>query len=124
MTKHLLPFHFCVLSVGAVIALTTPAVARELCAPSLSVIAHKLLTEYSEVPLSWGLTDAGGVVTLFRSATTWTMVYTRPDRVACIAGTGHSWEHRPDVIVRAAPSLEAGNDLPRPFPDGSFEDYE
>ena len=63
------------------------------CAPRTAIV-ERLATKYGESRQSMGLGTNNAVVEVFASADTgtWTILFTRPDGVACLIAAGQGFE--------------------------------
>lgn len=78
----------------ATVALATPAVARGelMCAPRDEVV-KQLGAQFSETPVSRGLTGDGMLLEVFASPQgTWTAVLSEPTGVSCLVSGGEAWQ--------------------------------
>lgn len=64
-----------------------------VCGVRAKVLAA-LSAKYSESPVAVGVTANGGLIELLSApdGRTWTILYTRPDQVACLVASGESWQ--------------------------------
>jgi len=90
------------LLIGFVFALSmiTPVQAAEqACAPRASALNH-LAKKYNEQPVAMGLANNGGVLEIISTAegSTWTIILTMPNGVACMIATGESWSILPPPL--------------------------
>ncbi len=65
---------------------------RRACAHR-TVLQKGLKKRYSEVPISMGLTNTGGVIELLTKAdgSSWTITITMPNGITCIVAAGEAW---------------------------------
>lgn len=76
---------------------------RQLCAPRQALL-EKFAQEFGEVPFSGGIDGAGNLMEILTSPKgTWTLLLVRPDKIACILGSGESWLiYEPTIAGRGA----------------------
>lgn len=76
---------------------------RQLCAPRQAIL-DKFAAEFGEVPFGGGVDGAGQLIEILTSPSgSWTMLIVRPDKTACIMGSGDGWlEYPPSVPGRGA----------------------
>ena len=87
------------LAAGATLAVSFPAHGQALCGDRDS-ITKSLESQYSEKPVSVGLTQNGGVFELFVSpAGTWTILVTVPGGKSCYLASGEGWENLPKPVA-------------------------
>lgn len=81
------------LSLAVLLAvLATPAAGQTVCGSRAEILAQ-LETKYNERPVAIGLTREGMIAEIIAAAdgTTWTMVVSRPDGLACLISAGEGW---------------------------------
>lgn len=79
------------------------AAAQSVCAPRDAVVAT-LEKDYSEVPVSRGLSSNGAVIEVLASPSgTWTIVATRATGLTCMIAAGEGWEN---LVPRDKRTLE------------------
>ena len=84
-------------------ALPAFAQQRQLCAPRAALV-EKLAQEFGEAPTAGGIDGAGNLMEILTSPKgTWTLLIVRPDKIACIVGSGEGWLiYEPTVPGRGA----------------------
>lgn len=89
----------------ALLLFAFPAFAqqRQLCAPRNALI-EKLSQEFGEAPYAGAIDGAGNLMEILTSPKgTWTLLIVRPDRIACIVGSGEGWLiYEPTIPGRGA----------------------
>lgn len=89
----------------ALLLFAFPAFAqqRQLCAPRNALI-EKLSQEFGEAPYAGAIDGAGNLMEILTGPKgTWTLLIVRPDKVACIVGSGEGWLlYEPTVGGRGA----------------------
>lgn len=89
----------------ALLLFAFPAFAqqRQLCAPRNALI-EKLSQEFGEAPYAGAIDGAGNLMEILTGPKgTWTLLIVRPDRIACIVGSGEGWLiYEPTVPGRGA----------------------
>ena len=70
------------------------APAKDSACSDRKLVIKQLSALFSEKPVAMGLTSNGGVIELLHSKdrTTWTLIITMPNGVACPIVAGESWE--------------------------------
>lgn len=72
-------------------ALPASAQQRQLCAPRAALV-EKLAQEFGEAPTAGGIDGAGNLMEILTGPKgTWTLLIVRPDKIACIVGSGEGW---------------------------------
>lgn len=91
-----------VFSAMLLISVSSPSFAQNnIPCENRDKIAQTLKKDYSEVPVSVGLDNAGRMIEVFASTKgSWTMLMTMPSGVSCLMATGNSWTER-DIEKRA-----------------------
>ena len=77
----------------ALLLFAFPAFAqqRQLCAPRAALV-EKLAQEFGEAPTAGGIDGAGNLMEILTGPKgSWTLLIVRPDRIACIVGSGEGW---------------------------------
>ncbi|MEL0106777.1 MAG: hypothetical protein ACO3MW_01765 [Rhodospirillales bacterium] len=73
---------------------SSPAAAQMAC-ETRAKITKTLKKDYSELPVSAGLDNAGRMIEVFASKKgSWTILITMPTGVSCLMATGESWVRR------------------------------
>ncbi len=74
-----------------------PILAVEAPCTDRTAVLKLLSGQYKEAPVAMGLANNGGVIELLhsRDRTTWTLIITMPDGMACPIAAGQSWEPVP-----------------------------
>lgn len=89
----------------ALLLFAFPAFAqqRQLCAPRNALI-EKLSQEFGEAPYAGAIDGAGNLMEILTGPKgTWTLLIVRPDKIACIVGSGEGWLlYEPTVGGRGA----------------------
>lgn len=88
-----------VIGLIAVLAQSAQAQTQQpACTARADVISH-LSKKYSESPVSIGLANNGGVIEILSSktGTSWTIIITMPNGMACMIAAGENWESVPRV---------------------------
>lgn len=89
----------------ALTLLAFPAAAqpRQLCAPRAALL-EKLGQEFGETPTAGGVDGGGNLMEILAGPNgSWTLLIVRPDKVACIVGSGEGWlVYEPTVPGRGA----------------------
>ncbi len=82
-----------VLSVVAGSNFAEAAQPNHSCTDRASALTH-LAKKYSETPVAIGLANNGGVIEVLTDAagSTWSIIITMPDGMACIVASGEHWE--------------------------------
>lgn len=82
---------------------TAAAQQRQLCAPRDKLV-EKLAQEFGEAPSAGGIDGAGNLMEILTGPKgSWTLLIVRPDRMACIVGSGDGWLlYEPTVPGRGA----------------------
>ncbi|MDA0786882.1 MAG: hypothetical protein O3B37_11405 [Proteobacteria bacterium] len=82
-----------VLSVVAGSNFAEAAQPNHSCTDRTSALTH-LSKKYSEEPVAIGLASNGGVVEVLTDSagSTWSIIITMPDGMACIVASGEHWE--------------------------------
>lgn len=75
------------------------------CTSRPEIISH-LAGKYSEAPVAMGIANNGGVVEILTSdnGTTWTIIITMPNGMACLVAAGKSWEKLPHELTGIRPT--------------------
>jgi len=70
--------------------------AQAMCNQRAEVLAQ-LSDRYSEAPVAMGLASNGGMIEILtsNSGTTWTIILTMPNGLACLVAAGEGWETVP-----------------------------
>ncbi len=80
-------------------ALPATAQAQMVCGERGSVVSG-LEKNFSEAPVSMGLSSNGSIVEIFASPdNTWTIVMTKPDGMSCVLMAGEDWESLPTQLA-------------------------
>lgn len=82
------------LGLAATLLIPSPSSAQQSqCAPRQAIVEN-LSTKYGETRQSIGLAQRNNVVEVFASTETgsWTILFTRPDGVACLVASGQHFE--------------------------------
>lgn len=79
----------------AVLLAAVPATApnaQAVCTQRAEILA-RLGSQYSETPVAMGLASNGGMIEILTSTsgTTWTIILTMPDGMACLVAAGEGW---------------------------------
>lgn len=77
----------------ALVLFAFPAFAqqRQLCAPR-NALVEKLSQEFGEAPYAGAIDGAGNLMEILTGPKgTRTLLIVRPDRIACIVGSGEGW---------------------------------
>lgn len=80
-------------------AFSCPALAQQPpCSKRDDVVSH-FAKKYGETPRSIGLGNNGGVVEVLTTPTgsTWTVIITYPNGMACMVAAGENWEQVPEI---------------------------
>ena len=89
----------------ALLLFAFPAFAqqRQLCAPRAALL-EKLSQEFGEAPYAGAIDGAGNLMEILTGPNgTWTLLIVRPDKIACIVGSGEGWLlYAPTVPGRGA----------------------
>jgi len=82
-----------VLSVVAGSNIAEAAQPNHACTDRTSALTH-LSKKFSEEPVAIGLANNGGVVEVLTdtAGSTWSIIITMPDGLACIVAAGEHWE--------------------------------
>ncbi|MHA1114056.1 MAG: hypothetical protein ACTSRY_06070, partial [Alphaproteobacteria bacterium] len=82
-------------------ATQTRAATQTFCNQRAEILAQ-LNDRYSEAPVAMGLASNGGMIEILTSGngTTWTIIVTMPNGLACLVAAGEGWERVP-VSVNA-----------------------
>jgi hypothetical protein len=85
------------------IALPASAQPRQLCAPRAALL-EKLSQDFGEVPFARGIDGGGNLMEILTGPKgSWTLLIVRPDKIACIVGSGEGWlVYEPTVPGRGA----------------------
>lgn len=87
------------------LAIAFPAFAqqRQLCAPRAALL-EKLSQDFGETPYSSGVDGGGNLMEIMTGPKgSWTLLIVRPDKIACIVGSGEGWLiYEPTVGGRGA----------------------
>lgn len=101
----------CGLALSALVgfsAAAVPAVAQQMptspaCGPRKTVV-DQLGREYSEVPVTRGVTSEGALMELLASPSgTWTLLISLPNGQTCLAAAGESWEQLDPQLALSNP---------------------
>ena len=73
-------------------SVTTSANAQAVCVQR-GELANHLGKSYAEQPVAIGLASNGHLMEVFssREGDTWTLIFTMPNGVSCVAASGESW---------------------------------
>lgn len=89
----------------ALILFAFPAFAqqRQMCAPRAAIL-EKFAQEFGEVPYAGGIDGGGNLMEILTGPKgSWTLLIIRPDKIACIVGSGEGWlVYEPTVPGRGA----------------------
>lgn len=86
------------LAAVAALAVSSPAHGQSLCGDR-ERIASSLESQFAEKPVSFGLTESGGVFEVFVSpAGSWTILVTVPGGKSCYLASGEGWENLPKAL--------------------------
>jgi hypothetical protein len=84
--------------VGVLTLISAPSAAQSLCGDR-ERIASSLDSQYSEKPVSYGLTENGGIFEIFVSPRgSWTILVTIPGGKSCYLASGEGWETLPTAV--------------------------
>lgn len=94
------------LTLAAVLAaLSLPAAAQQppRCAPR-EMALDGLASKYHEAPAMHAVTSQGGILEVLLSddGATWTLLFTLPNGLSCMAAEGQGWAMRPFARAPAA----------------------
>jgi hypothetical protein len=80
---------------------TLPAAARaQLVCGDRGTVVSGLEKNFSEAPVSMGLSSNGSIIEIFASPDkTWTIVMTKPDGMSCVLMAGEDWESLPTQLA-------------------------
>jgi len=80
------------------LVLISPAQAQQtpLCDERAEIVAV-LTDEYGEVPVAMGIANNRGVIEIFTSDESWTIMLTMPNGTTCLVAAGGVWETLPTV---------------------------
>lgn len=89
----------------ALLLFAFPAAAqqRQLCAPRAALV-ERLSQDFGEAPFASGIDGGGNLMEILSSPKgSWTLLIVRPDKIACIVGSGEGWlVYEPTVPGRGA----------------------
>ena len=69
------------------------AYAQEPYCGNRAAFIEELVSDYAERPVAMGITERGGVIEVFASASgTWTFLLTMPNGLTCMVASGEGWE--------------------------------
>jgi hypothetical protein len=101
----------------ATAAISAPAFAQGelMCAPRDEVVTQ-LGAQFSEIPVSHGLTGDGMLLEVFASPQgTWTAVLSEPSGVSCLVSGGEAWQSV-DSSLRTSTGTRARGPQKREYP--------
>lgn len=86
------------LFVGATFLTPMTASAQMLCGERTGLI-DRLIQKYGESRQGLGMRGEAAVFEVWASEKTgsWTILFTRPNGVACVMATGHDWQSMPTI---------------------------
>ena len=89
----------------AAMILVSPAAAQPVCTDRSNTLKN-LEENYSEVPVSMGLTTTGAVVEILssKSGNSWTIILTMPNGMTCMIAAGENWKNVIPRNISAGPA--------------------